>query len=169
MSRDGDDGIRGVNRAPHMLCAMARIESGTGDRRGPFWDVIEGRAEPPPAAVLLGWELEAIDPDAGTIELSFTATEQFLNPAGHVQGGFLAAMLDDTLGPALVATLPDGEWAPTISLNVQFVRPAQPGRLKSRGRVIRKGRDIAFLAGELIDGDDVVATATASAIIRRRA
>lgn len=58
-----------------------------------------------PAAVILGWELEAIDPDAGTIELSFTASERFVNPAGHVQGGFLAAMLDDTLGPVLVATL----------------------------------------------------------------
>jgi uncharacterized protein (TIGR00369 family) len=118
--------------------------------------------------VLLGWELEAVDPDAGTIELSFTAREEFLNPAGHVQGGFLAAMLDDTLGPALVATLTDGEWAPTINLNVQFVRPAKPGRLRGRGRVVRKGRDIAFLAGELLDGEEVVATATASAVIRRR-
>ena len=26
-------------------------------RRGAFWDVVEGRADPPPAAVLLGWEL----------------------------------------------------------------------------------------------------------------
>lgn len=130
--------------------------------------MINGRSDPPPAAVLLGWELEAVDPEAGTIELSFTAREEFLNPVGHVQGGFLAAMLDDTLGPALVATLADGEWAPTISLNVQFVRPAKPGRLRSRGRVVRRGRDIAFLAGELMDGEDVVATATASAIIRRR-
>jgi uncharacterized protein (TIGR00369 family) len=139
-----------------------------GDRQGPFWDVINGRREPPPAAVLLGWELEAVGPDAGTIELSFTAREEFLNPAGHVQGGFLAAMLDDTLGPALVATLADGEWAPTISLNVQFVRPAKPGRLRSRGRVVKRGRDIAFLAGELMDREELVATATASAIIRRR-
>jgi uncharacterized protein (TIGR00369 family) len=152
-----------------MLFAMGKTEVNAGvDRRGPFWDVINGRREPPPAAVLLGWELEAVDPDAGTIELSFTAREDFLNPAGYVQGGFLAAMLDDTLGPALVATLSDGEWGPTISLNVQFVRPARPGRLRSRGRVVRRGRDIAFLAGELLDGKDVVATATASAIVRRR-
>jgi uncharacterized protein (TIGR00369 family) len=77
-------------------------------------------------------------------------------------------MLDDTLGPPLVATLSDGEWAPTISLTVQFVRPAKPGKLRGRGRVVRKGRDIAFLAGELVDGDQVIATPTASAIIRRR-
>jgi len=29
---------------------------------GPFWDVMEGRVAPPPAAVLLGWELVAVDP-----------------------------------------------------------------------------------------------------------
>jgi uncharacterized protein (TIGR00369 family) len=146
----------------------ARDVDAGGGRRGPFWDLIDGRSEPPPAAALLGWEIEAVDPRAGTIEVWFTATDEFLNLAGSVQGGFLAAMLDATLGPALGATLSDGERAPTISLNVQFVRPAKPGKLRGRGRVVRRGRDIAFLAGELLDGDDVIATATASAIIRRR-
>jgi uncharacterized protein (TIGR00369 family) len=130
--------------------------------------VIDGRREPPPAAVLLGWEVEAVDREAGAIELRFTAREDFLNRAGNVHGGFLAAMLDATLGPALAVTLSDGEWAPTISLNVQFVRPAKPGKLRGRGRVVRRGRDIAFLAGELLDGEDIIATATASAIIRAR-
>jgi acyl-coenzyme A thioesterase PaaI-like protein len=48
------------------------------------------------------------------------------------------------------------------------VRPAKPGKLRGRGRVVRRGRDIAFLAGELTDGDDIIATATASAIVRHR-
>jgi uncharacterized protein (TIGR00369 family) len=137
-------------------------------RDGPFWDVMEGRAEPPPAAVALGWELLAVDPDAGTIEVAFNATHQFLNPVGVVQGGFLAAMLDDTLGPALVATLGPGEFAPTTDLHVQFLRPARPGRLVGRGRVVRRGRDVGFLAGELLDeSGEIVATATATAQIRR--
>ena len=139
-------------------------------RRGPFWDVMNGRRPPPPAAITLGFELIAVDPEAGTIEISFTAGEQFLNPAGHVQGGFLAAMLDDTLGPALVATLGEGEWAPTLDLHVQFLTPAEPGKLRGSGRVVRRGRDVAFLAGELRTGDPdrIVATASATAMIRRR-
>jgi uncharacterized protein (TIGR00369 family) len=137
-------------------------------RQGPFWNVMEGRADPPSAAVVLGWKLIAVDPDAGTIEVSFTATDQFLNPAGNIQGGFLAAMLDDTLGPAVVATLADGEWAPTTDLHVQFLRPAKPGELRGQGRVVRRGRDVAFLSGELRAADgDLVATATATAAIRR--
>ena len=97
-------------------------------RKGPLWDVIEGRAAAPPAAALLGWELVSVDPDAGTIEVAFTASDQFLNPVGVIQGGFLTAMLDDTLGPALVATLGPDRFALTTDLHVQFLRPARPGR-----------------------------------------
>jgi len=137
-------------------------------REGPFWDVMEGRAAPPPAAVLLGFELVSIDPHAGTIEVAFNATEQFLNPAGTIQGGLLAAMLDDTLGPALVATLSRGEWAPTTDLHVQFLSPARPGRIVGRGRVVRRGGQVAFMTGELRDENgNVLATAIATAAIRR--
>lgn len=119
--------------------------------------------------MLLGWRLIAIDPDAGTIKVGFTATDQFLNPVGNVQGGFLAAMLDDTMGPALVATLAEDEWAPTLDLHVQFLKSAKPGELVGHGRVVRRGRDIAFLAGELLNATgEIVATATATAIIRSR-
>jgi len=136
-------------------------------REGPFWDAMEGRGPMPPSAVLLGWELVSIDPDAGTIEVAYTATEQFLNPAGAIQGGFVAAMLDDAMGPALVATLGPGQFAPTTDLHVQFLRPAKPGRFIGRGRVVRRGRDVAFLAGELADeSGELVAVATATAQIR---
>ncbi len=129
--------------------------------------MVAGRVEPPPAAVTLGWELLNVDPDEGTIEVAFKAVEAFLNPAGAIQGGFLAAMLDDTLGPALVATLPPGMFAPTLDLHVQFLRPARPGRLVGRGRVVQKGREVCFLSGELIGPDDrPVAVATATARIR---
>ena len=101
--------------------------NGRVTREGPFWDVMEGRVAPPPSAALLGWELVSVDPEAGTIEVAFTATERFLNPIGVVQGGLLAAMLDDTLGPALVATLGPGQFAPTTNLHVQFLRQARPG------------------------------------------
>lgn len=140
----------------------------TGMRRvGPFWDAMEGRMPLPAAAVTLGWELVSVSPEDGTIEVAFTASEAFVNPAGFIQGGFLAAMLDDTMGPALVAGLNPGDFAPTTDLHVQFLRPARPGRLLGRGRVVRRGKDVGFLAGELIDeAGAVVAVATATVQIR---
>ena len=133
-------------------------------RRGLFWDMLAGRIPPPPAAKVLGWELVEVNPELGTIEVAFQAGNQFANPVGAIQGGFLAAMLDDTLAPALVATLAEDQFAPTLDLHVQFLRPARPGRLLGRGRIVQRGRDVCFLAGELAgpDGKPVaVATATA--------
>jgi uncharacterized protein (TIGR00369 family) len=140
----------------------------TGERTGPFWDVMAGRADPPAAAKTLGWNLIAVDPDAGTIEVAFDASPAFANSLGVVQGGFLAAMLDDTLGPALVATLPPGQFAPTLELKVNFLRPARPGRVVGSGRIVHRGATIAFLEGCLRDAEgELVATATATARVVR--
>ncbi|HET6332600.1 MAG TPA: PaaI family thioesterase [Polyangiales bacterium] len=140
---------------------MAQIE-----RTGYFWDVMEGRRPAPPAAALLGFELVSIDPERATIQVRFQAKPEFANPIGNVQGGFLAAMLDETLGPALVATLPPGQFAPTIELKVNYVHPAMIGPLIGSGRVVARTKSIAFLAGELHDeAGQLIATASATARI----
>jgi uncharacterized protein (TIGR00369 family) len=140
----------------------------TGKREGAFWDAVEGRAPMPTAAKTLGWSLVEANPERGEIEVSFEATADFLNPAGTVQGGFLTAMLDDTMGPALAATLAPGLYGATLELKVSFLRPARPGRLVGRGRVVHSGSTIAFLSGELLDESGrVVAVGSATARILR--
>jgi uncharacterized protein (TIGR00369 family) len=75
-------------------------------------------------------------------------------------------MLDDTLGPALVATLGAGQFAVTLELKVNFLRPATVGRLIGRGRIVHRGGSVAFLEGSLADADGAtLATATATARI----
>jgi uncharacterized protein (TIGR00369 family) len=134
------------------------------ERTGPFWDGVEGRAPIPPAAQTLGFEFVSADPEQGTIELAFTATDSFTNPMGNVLGAFLSAMLYDTVGPALLATLEPGQFQSTLELKVSFLRPVRPGRLIGRGRVVRRGGALAFLEASLIDADDqTVATASATA------
>ena len=137
------------------------------DKNSFFWKIADGRLPPPASAVTLGIEFTAIDGERGTAEIKFEAKPEFLNPAGHVQGGFLAAMLDDTMGPALSATLDAGEFAPTLNLNVQFHRPAKAGSLKGVGRVVLRGKEICQLSAELMQNDKIVATATATAMIRK--
>jgi uncharacterized protein (TIGR00369 family) len=130
---------------------------------GPFWDEMEGRVPPPPAAQLLGRQVIEVDPAAGTIKVRFHARPEFLNSVGTVQGGFLAAMLDSTLGPALRATLGPGQFAPTLELKVSFIRAAKVGVLFGHGRVIHRGRSTAFLEAELRNPEgELVATATAT-------
>jgi len=153
----------GPFRNPCDVCYEARSAM---SHSGPFWDEIEGRAPLPPATQLLGRRVIAVDADCGTITVEFTARAEFCNSAGTIQGGFLAAMLDSTIGPALRATLAPGQQAPTLELKVSFIRPAQVGRLIGHGRIVHKGRSIAFLAGELHDPTgELVAMASATARI----
>jgi uncharacterized protein (TIGR00369 family) len=137
-------------------------------RPGAFWEFLDGKRPAPPAAAMLGWELSWVAPERGEVEDFFDAHQGFANPMGNVQGGFLAAMLDDTFGPAIAATLADGEFAPTLELKVNFLRPAAPGRITGTGRVVHRGGSIAFLAGELRnEAGEVLATATATARVIR--
>ena len=124
--------------------------------------------EAPPSAKLLGWTLRTIDTGAGTIEIGFTADERFLNPAGTVQGGILAAMLDDTQGPALFGHTHGASYAPTIDFNISFVKPARPGRFVGKGRVVNLGKTIALTEAELFDAEgDLVARGTFTCRVMR--
>jgi uncharacterized protein (TIGR00369 family) len=133
-------------------------------RSGPFWDSVEGRVPLPRAAATLGLELIDADVEQGTIELAFAATEDFTNPTGNVLGAFVAAMLYDTVGPALLATLEPDQFQSTLDLHVQFLRPLRPGRVIARGRVVERDGDLAALEATLFDSaGSAIATATATA------
>jgi uncharacterized protein (TIGR00369 family) len=137
------------------------------DKAAFFWRIRAGELPPPPIAATLGLVFKHIDAEAGTIEVEFTARPEFNNPAGNVQGGILAAMLDDAMGTALAATLAKGEFAPTLNLNASFHRGAKAGTISGKGRVLKRGKDVCFLAGELYQDGELVASATATALIRR--
>jgi uncharacterized protein (TIGR00369 family) len=105
----------------------------------------------PPCARLLGWRILAVKPQEGWIKVAFDARWEFTNPAGYIQGGFLAAMLDDTMGPAVFA-MSDGKlYSPTIDMQVSFLKPARPGPLVGEGRVIHLGKSIAHMEASLTD------------------
>src|SRR5262245_12311584 len=136
------------------------------DRTGPFWDAVAGRAPMPRAAATLGLEFVDADVERGTIELAFTATEAFTNPTGNVLGAFVAAMLYDTVGPALIATLAPDQFQSTLDLNVRFLRPVRPGRLTSRGRIVLRDGDRVSLEASLFTTEGALAaTATATALV----
>lgn len=136
--------------------------------RNDMSESIFSRFPAPPAARTLGWELIHEDPDAGTIEIAFHPGEAFLNPHGTIQGGFVAAMLDDTMGPALVSKTQGACVPASIDLNVSYLKSVKPGRVVARGRVVGMGKTIAFLEAELFDEEgELLARATSSARIMR--
>lgn len=131
-----------------------------------FWKIHRGELTAPNIAKTLNIEFLEVDPEHQSLTTRFSIDDRFNNPAGHVQGGILAAMLDDTMGPALAMLLGENEFAPTLNLNVSFIKSAKPGYFTGKARVVNKGRSICFLTGELFDANEaLVATASATAKI----
>lgn len=83
----------------------------------------------PPCADLLGWEVLDARPEEGWIRIGFEGRESFRNPAGFVQGGLLSAVLDDTMGPAVLIMTEGALYTVTLDLQVSFLNPARPGTL----------------------------------------
>jgi uncharacterized protein (TIGR00369 family) len=118
----------------------------------------------PPCAEHLGWTVLDADAEAGWIKIGFTARPEFRNPAGFVQGGFLAAMLDDTMGPAVLMKSGGQAYTATIDLRVSYLAPAKIGSFVGEARVVQIGKTIAFVEAKLTDAEGtLVATATTSA------
>ena len=105
----------------------------------------------PPSAVLMGWRLVSLDAEAGEMEVAFEGKPEFRNPAGYVQGGIIAAMMDDTMGPLLVAHTGGRKYPSTIDLHTHYLRPVPVGPVSVKARVVRLGRQIAFLEAELFE------------------
>jgi uncharacterized protein (TIGR00369 family) len=135
--------------------------------KGFFWDAVGENRTLCAAGELLGWKLVEVDPVRKTLAARFEARPEFLNPAGVVHGGFLAAMLDETLSPALAACVQPGQLPSTLEMKVSFLAPARTGTLIGDARVVSQGKNVCFVEGKLSDLDGrLVTTATATALVQ---
>ena len=138
--------------------------------KGFFAKILSGELPEAPISKLLGWKFLEFDPTALTLKVEMQARPEFVNPAGFIHGGMLAAMLDETLSPVLGLTLGPGEFAPTVEIKVNFIAPAKVGRVLGTARIVSRGRSICFMEGQLHDEQGVLlATATATSKIGRMA
>ena len=120
---------------------------------------------PPKGSQLVGFSLTGVDQASRTVEVAFTASEDFCNPMRQIQGGYLCVMLDECMSVACMVASGMTSVAPTLEMKTSFFRPATPGPMRGVGRVVRWGKTIAFTEGELYDAEGrLVAKATGTAI-----
>ena len=95
---------------------------------------------------------------AGELVFGLRAEERHANHRGTVQGGLLSTFADFALGRAIEADADDDKDRATVSLTVDFLKPAKPGDwIESRTRVDRVGGTLAFADCSLtVDGREVV-------------
>jgi uncharacterized protein (TIGR00369 family) len=114
-----------------------------------------------PISQLLNASIEQLDLVAESLIMNYQGLADFINPAGCIQGGMLVAMLDDAMATLAQVPLAHGCFAPTLSMNVNFLRSAKTGSLQVRALFVRRGKDIFCIEGNLYQGENLVATASA--------
>jgi len=101
---------------------------------------------------LLGMDLLDIDAEAGTTRYGMIAKPEFCNPMGNLQGGIIAAALDDAAAAAVIARAGRRVGVPTIEFKVSFLAAARMNaQVFAVGRVIKFGRTIVFAEADLLD------------------
>ena len=97
------------------------------------------------------------DDERGAV-FGLRAEERHTNHRGTIQGGLLSTFVDFALGRAIAADADDGKDRATVSLTVDFLKPAKPGDwIETRTRVERVGGTLAFADCALtVEGREIV-------------
>ncbi|WP_337190993.1 PaaI family thioesterase [Qipengyuania algicida] len=116
-------------------------------------------------ATLMGVEFESFDRKREEITLRFHAPDSFITPRGSVQGGLVAGFLDEVMGWAHVWATDQVEAPLNLEISMSLLKPVPPGPLVGKGRVVRRGKRVIFLEGELFDlAGTLLARSTSTAI-----
>ena len=71
------------------------------------------------------------------------------NGVGWLQGGMYTALTDEAMALALYTVIDPTERIATISESTSFLRGIREGTIVAVGRVLKRGRRVAFMEGEV--------------------
>ena len=91
----------------------------------------------------------------GRSEATWTPSSDWANPVGNVHGGYIALLVDDVAGMALMSLI--GTGAPTVSLKVDYLHALPMGRIyTARGEIVRAGKATAIVDVHVYDPDELL-------------
>jgi uncharacterized protein (TIGR00369 family) len=117
---------------------------------------------PPPCFDEMNGEFTGFEEEQRILVARFPVEPRYQNPLGYMQGGFLTAAIDNTLGPLSYLVAPPSV---TLQLATQFLRPVAPdtAHIVVHGRVDEMTNRYLFLSARVLDAKDrVLAIAQAS-------
>jgi len=127
-----------------------------------------GELDPPPAAALLGMQLDEVA--EGRTVFSLLADELHENPMGTMHGGIVATLVDTAMGCALSSLLPADAGFTTLELKTNYVRAITQatGRVFAEGSVVHSGGRVATTEARVHDTSGALyAHATSTCLILR--
>ena len=97
--------------------------------------------------------------------MEFDVPQMFANPTGAVQGGFIAAMMDEAMSTAVIIASNVTMTAPTLEMKPSYLKRLMPGPASVQARILKLGKSAAFMEADCFDDKgELVARATATAI-----
>ena len=112
--------------------------------------------------------MEIKDLQWGTALLEIQLAEKHLQPFGFVHGGAIASIMDAATFWAVFPQLGSGMGLTTVEIKVNFLAPAQKGKLVAKGRCIRLGKTLALGDAEIRNSEGgLVAHGTATMMVVR--
>lgn len=87
---------------------------------------------------------------------------------GTVHGGIIGTLIDMAMASAVTSLMSNEENAVTVDLSVHYLNGAKKGTLIGKGRVIKKGRRMAFLEADVWNDNQLVAKGTASFMVLQK-
>jgi uncharacterized protein (TIGR00369 family) len=100
-----------------------------------------------------------------------TADERFANPAGIMQGGFLGAFADSSMGAAAVTFVQGRKvFASNAEMKISFLAPVSPGTtLTCTAEIVSGGSRVAFAEASIVSAEGrLVARASSTYIFGER-
>jgi uncharacterized protein (TIGR00369 family) len=118
--------------------------------------------EPPGFLNLLGCNGFDYDDQSDSVIMHFDVSKEFAHTGGTIiQGGFITAMLDTSMGHAVANKMEGKANCATLNISVNFLRPGHPGKLFAKGFITQLGKTIAYTESRLYQDDALIATAKA--------
>jgi uncharacterized protein (TIGR00369 family) len=91
----------------------------------------------------------------GHSEATWLPSADLANPVGNVHGGYVAVLVDNVAGMALLSII--GTGAPTVSLQVDYLHAMPLDQLyTARGDVVRAGKATAIVDVHVYDPDELL-------------
>jgi uncharacterized protein (TIGR00369 family) len=110
--------------------------------------------------------MEIRDLQWGTSLLEIQLAEKHLQPFGFVHGGAIASIMDAATFWAVFPQIEKGLGLTTVEIKVNFLAPAQKGKLVAKGRCIRLGKTLALGDAEIRNSEGgLVAHGTATMMV----
>jgi len=104
---------------------------------------------PSPSSALM--QSKPISYEDGIATIEFIAPESFKSLRGVVQGGLIGGFMDEIMGNAVLGES-EGKLLPlNLDMNMSYIKPVPMGRLIGKGKVVKIGRNVAFIEAELFD------------------